>query len=75
MCVSSGNNCQLEMVTLFLFLIPFIFVSCMFRGRLFIDPIVFYRVKIGSIFTGIASAAAFLLMTLIIQGIRRCFNR
>ncbi|XP_049283161.1 uncharacterized protein LOC125763756 [Anopheles funestus] len=43
--------------------------------RLYIDPIVFYRVKIGSIITGAISAAAFLALTLIFQGIRRIFIR
>ncbi|XP_058821411.1 uncharacterized protein LOC131683438 isoform X2 [Topomyia yanbarensis] len=41
--------------------------------RLYIDPIVFYRVKIGSIITGAISAASFLALTLIFQGIRRVF--
>ncbi|XP_055295916.1 uncharacterized protein LOC129565272 isoform X2 [Sitodiplosis mosellana] len=43
--------------------------------RLFIDPIVFYRVKIASIVTGLLSATSFLLLTLIVQGIRRCCVR
>lgn len=43
--------------------------------RLQIDPIVFYRVKIGSLLSGIAAATAFLLLTLIIQGIRAIVNR
>lgn len=43
--------------------------------RLYIDPIVFYRVKIWSICTGAVSALVFLLLTLIIQAIRRCFKR
>ncbi|XP_058058784.1 uncharacterized protein LOC131209681 [Anopheles bellator] len=43
--------------------------------RLYIDPIVFYRVKIGSIITGAISAASFLALTLIFQGIRRIFKR
>ncbi|XP_058452817.1 uncharacterized protein LOC131431239 isoform X2 [Malaya genurostris] len=43
--------------------------------RLYIDPIVFYRVKIGSIITGAISAATFLALTLIFQGIRRVFIR
>uniref|UniRef100_A0AAG5DQJ0 Ig-like domain-containing protein n=1 Tax=Anopheles atroparvus TaxID=41427 RepID=A0AAG5DQJ0_ANOAO len=43
--------------------------------RLYIDPIVFYRVKIGSIITGAISAASFLALTLILQGIRRIFIR
>ncbi|KAJ6623585.1 Immunoglobulin domain and leucine-rich repeat-containing protein 2, partial [Pseudolycoriella hygida] len=41
---------------------------------LYIDPIVFYRVKIWSIVTGIICATAFLLLTLIIQGLNRCFR-
>lgn len=44
-------------------------------SRLFIDPIVFYRVKIASIVTGLLCATSFLLLTLIVQGIRRCFVR
>lgn len=52
-----------------------IFYSIAFDERLFIDPIVFYRVKIASIITGILTAASFLLLTLIVQGIRRCFDR
>lgn len=43
--------------------------------RLYIDPIVFYRVKIGSILTGIVTAAAFLILTLIVQLIRRIFSK
>ncbi|EDW35147.1 GL24767 [Drosophila persimilis] len=43
--------------------------------RLYIDPIVFYRVKIGSLIAGAASAAAFLLLTLIVQGVRSCLSR
>lgn len=43
--------------------------------RLSIDPIVFYRVKIGSLLAGIAAATAFLLITLIVQGIRAIFAR
>ncbi|SPP82049.1 uncharacterized protein LOC117584353 isoform X1 [Drosophila guanche] len=43
--------------------------------RLYIDPIVFYRVKIGSLISGAASAAAFLLITLIVQGLRSCLSR
>lgn len=39
---------------------------------LYIDPIVFYRVKIGSLISGIIAAFSFLLLTLIIQGLRRC---
>ncbi|KAH8238105.1 hypothetical protein KR026_009862 [Drosophila bipectinata] len=42
--------------------------------RLYIDPIVFYRVKIGSILFGTALATAFLLLTLIVQGLRRCLS-
>ncbi|KAL9927864.1 uncharacterized protein ACN427_002933 [Glossina fuscipes fuscipes] len=38
--------------------------------RLQIDPIIFYRVKIGSLLSGVAAATAFLLLTLIVQGIR-----
>lgn len=45
------------------------------RYRLYIDPIVFYRVKIGSIITGAISAVTFLALTLIFQGIRRIFIR
>ncbi|EDS38431.1 leucine-rich transmembrane protein [Culex quinquefasciatus] len=44
-------------------------------GPLYIDPIVFYRVKIGSIITGAISAVTFLALTLIFQGIRRIFIR
>ncbi|XP_016984357.1 uncharacterized protein LOC108048315 [Drosophila rhopaloa] len=43
--------------------------------RLYIDPIVFYRVKIGSILFGTALATAFLLLTLIVQGLRSCLSR
>lgn len=43
--------------------------------RLYIDPIVFYRVKIGSILTGIVTAASFLILTLVIQGIIKIFDR
>ncbi|XP_031623314.1 uncharacterized protein LOC116340792 isoform X2 [Contarinia nasturtii] len=43
--------------------------------RLFIDPIVFYRVKIASIIVGLLSALSFLILTLIVQAIRRCFIR
>ncbi|KAH8413086.1 hypothetical protein KR009_007868 [Drosophila setifemur] len=43
--------------------------------RLYIDPIVFYRVKIGSILFGTALATAFLLITLIVQGLRSCLSR
>uniref|UniRef100_A0A1A9W438 Ig-like domain-containing protein n=1 Tax=Glossina brevipalpis TaxID=37001 RepID=A0A1A9W438_9MUSC len=38
--------------------------------RLQIDPIIFYRVKIGSLLSGVAAATAFLLLTLIVQAIR-----
>ncbi|XP_017075471.2 LOW QUALITY PROTEIN: uncharacterized protein LOC108110767 [Drosophila eugracilis] len=43
--------------------------------RLYIDPIVFYRVKIGSILFGTALATAFLLLTLMVQGLRSCLSR
>ncbi|XP_037918004.1 immunoglobulin domain and leucine-rich repeat-containing protein 2 isoform X3 [Hermetia illucens] len=43
--------------------------------RLYIDPIVFYRVKMGSIICGILAATGFLLLTLIVQGIRRILQR
>ncbi|XP_061394811.1 uncharacterized protein LOC133330372 [Musca vetustissima] len=43
--------------------------------RLQIDPIIFYRVKIGSLLSGTAAATAFLLLTLIVQGFRQIFNR
>ncbi|XP_037809936.1 LOW QUALITY PROTEIN: uncharacterized protein LOC119602467 [Lucilia sericata] len=43
--------------------------------RLQIDPIVFYRVKIGSLLSGIAAATSFLLLTLIVQGLRAIFNK
>ncbi|GAB0087244.1 uncharacterized protein DMENIID0001_015370 [Sergentomyia squamirostris] len=43
--------------------------------RLYIDPIIFYRVKIASIICGIITAAAFLALTLIVQLIRRINNR
>jgi len=46
-----------------------------FSRRLYIDPIVFYRVKIGSILFGTALATAFLLLTLIVQGLRSCLSR
>lgn len=51
------------------------FYASLSLHRLYIDPIVFYRVKIGSIITGAISAAAFLALTLIFQGIRRVFIR
>ncbi|XP_017471438.1 PREDICTED: uncharacterized protein LOC108362800 isoform X1 [Rhagoletis zephyria] len=38
--------------------------------RIYIDPIVFYRVKIESLLSGIAAATTFLLLTLIVQGLR-----
>lgn len=38
--------------------------------RIYIDPIVFYRVKIESLLSGTAAATAFLLLTLIVQGLR-----
>ncbi|XP_055916784.1 immunoglobulin domain and leucine-rich repeat-containing protein 2 [Eupeodes corollae] len=43
--------------------------------RLYIDPIIFYKVKIESILFGTAAAALFLLLTLIIQGIRMILTR
>ncbi|XP_013103003.1 uncharacterized protein LOC106084085 [Stomoxys calcitrans] len=43
--------------------------------RLQIDPIIFYRVKIGSLLTGTAAATAFLLLTLIVQGLRALLNK
>uniref|UniRef100_A0A7G3AJC3 Putative membrane glycoprotein lig-1 n=1 Tax=Lutzomyia longipalpis TaxID=7200 RepID=A0A7G3AJC3_LUTLO len=43
--------------------------------RLYIDPIIFYRVKIGSIICGIITAACFLAGTLIVQLIRRINDR
>lgn len=43
--------------------------------RLYIDPIVFYRVKVWSIFTGAVCALVFLLLTLLVQAIVRCFER
>ncbi|XP_073825374.1 uncharacterized protein [Musca autumnalis] len=43
--------------------------------RLQIDPIIFYRVKIGSLLSGTAAATAFLLLTLIVQGFRQLLNR
>lgn len=49
------------------------FVSLNFRLQ--IDPIVFYRVKIGSLLSGIAAATSFLLLTLIVQGLRALFNK
>lgn len=41
--------------------------------RLFIDPIVFYKVKIYSLLFGAICSFGFLALTLIFQGIRRCF--
>ncbi|CAD6999157.1 unnamed protein product [Ceratitis capitata] len=38
--------------------------------RIYIDPIVFYRVKIESLLSGTAAATAFLLLTLIVQALR-----
>lgn len=43
--------------------------------RLYIDPIVFYRVKIESLLAGTLLATAFLLMTLLVQGIRNLLSR
>ncbi|XP_037928264.1 uncharacterized protein LOC119662661 [Teleopsis dalmanni] len=43
--------------------------------RLDIDPIVFYRVKIESLISGAAAATAFLLLTLIVQGLRALFTK
>ncbi|XP_059619257.1 immunoglobulin domain and leucine-rich repeat-containing protein 2 [Phlebotomus argentipes] len=43
--------------------------------RLYIDPIIFYRVKIGSIICGIITAALFLTGTLIVQLIRKINSR
>ncbi|KAH8262855.1 hypothetical protein KR044_001012, partial [Drosophila immigrans] len=43
--------------------------------RLYIDPIVFYRVKIESLLAGTAVATAFLLLTLLVQGLRSCLTR
>lgn len=45
------------------------------KHRLYIDPIVFYRVKVWSIFTGAVCAVVFLLMTLLVQAIIRCFRQ
>lgn len=38
--------------------------------RLYVDPIIFYKVKIESILFGAACAALFLILTLLVQGIR-----
>ncbi|EDW13233.1 uncharacterized protein LOC6577859 [Drosophila mojavensis] len=43
--------------------------------RLYIDPIVFYRVKIESLLAGTLLATAFLLLTLLVQGLRSCLQR
>ncbi|KAL5282095.1 hypothetical protein ACFFRR_005383 [Megaselia abdita] len=43
--------------------------------RLYIDPIVFYKVKVNSILVGIASATTFLAITLMVQGLRKLFSR
>ncbi|EDW03731.1 uncharacterized protein LOC6562019 [Drosophila grimshawi] len=43
--------------------------------RLYIDPIVFYRVKIESLLAGTLLATAFLMLTLIVQGLRSCLAR
>ncbi|XP_051858267.1 uncharacterized protein LOC117563323 isoform X1 [Drosophila albomicans] len=43
--------------------------------RLYIDPIVFYRVKIESLLAGTALATAFLLLTLMVQGLRSCLTK
>ncbi|XP_030383581.1 uncharacterized protein LOC115631076 [Scaptodrosophila lebanonensis] len=43
--------------------------------RLYIDPIVFYRVKIESLLAGTALATTFLLLTLLVQGLRSCMAR
>ncbi|XP_067623256.1 uncharacterized protein [Eurosta solidaginis] len=43
--------------------------------RIYIDPIVFYRIKIESLLTGTAAATAFLLLTLITQGLRALFAK
>ncbi|XP_014246187.1 immunoglobulin domain and leucine-rich repeat-containing protein 2 [Cimex lectularius] len=40
-----------------------------------LDPITFYRIKILSISAGILSAASFLVLTVIIQMIIKCFKR
>lgn len=46
-----------------------------FIYRVFIDPIVFYRVKIGSLLCGALVAGSFLLLTLVFQALRKCFIR
>ncbi|KAH8404366.1 hypothetical protein KR222_005340, partial [Zaprionus bogoriensis] len=43
--------------------------------RLYIDPIVFYRVKIESLLAGTLLATAFLLLTLFVQGLRNLLAR
>ncbi|XP_039952062.1 uncharacterized protein LOC120769231 [Bactrocera tryoni] len=43
--------------------------------RIYIDPIVFYRIKIESLLSGTAAATAFLLLTLIVQGLRALFSK
>ncbi|XP_064541228.1 uncharacterized protein LOC135430474 isoform X2 [Drosophila montana] len=43
--------------------------------RLYIDPIVFYRVKIESLLAGTLLATAFLMLTLLVQGLRSCLAR
>lgn len=48
-----------------------LFSSC----RLLIDPIIFYRVKIGGIITGAICALGFLIFTLVFQVIRKIFIR
>jgi hypothetical protein len=42
---------------------------------LLIDPIIFYRVKIGGIVTGSICAVGFLILTLLFQLIRKIFIR
>lgn len=42
---------------------------------LLIDPIIFYRVKIGGVITGAICAVGFLILTLIFQLIRKIFIR
>lgn len=49
--------------------------SAIIHIRLYIDPIVFYRVKVWSIFTGAVCAVVFLLLTLLVQAIIRCFEQ
>ncbi|CAG9797587.1 unnamed protein product [Chironomus riparius] len=43
--------------------------------RLLIDPIIFYRVKIGGLVTGAICALGFLILTLLFQLIRKIFIR